>query len=204
MGAPMNKLLRQRGPRGQQRGVVLLVVLVVLALMLLAGFGVMRAVDTSNVVAGNFSFQQAAVQASDRGLTDAMNALPALVTGGAGNTAVANRYYTTIQTPVDARGVPTGIDWSAVSCSDWTGAAVTNCATETGNYRIQYVIERRCTAAPNLGSLGEIRGQCEYEPSATALSPTSIGVRYRVIVRVRGPRGTDTYVESMVSGPATR
>jgi type IV pilus assembly protein PilX len=54
---------RRNGPRRQQRGMVLIVVLVVLMMMFLAGVGVMRAADTGNVLAGNFSFQQAAVQA---------------------------------------------------------------------------------------------------------------------------------------------
>ena len=45
---------RSRGIRGRsQRGAVLFVVLMVLGLLLLAGLGVMRSVDTGNVIAGN-------------------------------------------------------------------------------------------------------------------------------------------------------
>ena len=79
--------------QSRQQGMVLLVVLVVLSLMFLAGLGVMRAADTGNVIAGNFSFQQAAMQASDRALTDAVNSLATIVVGGAGNTNINNRYW---------------------------------------------------------------------------------------------------------------
>lgn len=193
--------------QSRQQGMVLLVVLVVLSLMFLAGLGVMRAADTGNVIAGNFSFQQAAMQASDRALTDAVNSLATIVVGGAGNTDINNRYWAQQQTALDARGVPTAVNWDNVSCTDPSGAAVTNCAVDAGNYRIQYVIERMCAytagSAPNMSDINDIRGKCEYEPSVTALSAGSIALRYRVLVRVRGPRGTEGFFESMVSGPAS-
>lgn len=185
------------------RGMVLLVVLVVLALLLLAGAGAMRAVDTGNVISGNFSFQQAATQATDRALADAMNTAAGVVAGGAGNTAVGNRYYTTRQSAVDSRGFPSAIDWSTVTCVDPTGAVITSCSTDNGQYRIQYVIERLCSVNPDLSDISDIRAKCEYEASVGALSPNSIALRYRVMMRVRGPRGTESWFEAMVSGPAS-
>lgn len=182
---------------------VLLVVLVVLALLLLAGAGAMRAVDTGNVISGNFAFQQAATQAADRALSDAMNTAAAAVAGGGGNVAVSNRYYTTRQTLVDSRGFPSAVDWTAVTCVDPTGAVVSSCGTDNGDYRVQYVIERMCSADPDLADINDIRAKCEYEASAGALSPASIALRYRVIMRVRGPRGTENWFEAMVSGPAS-
>lgn len=184
------------------RGMVLLAVLVVLAMMLLAGAGAMRSVDTGNVIAGNFAFQQSAVQASDRPLTDALNALSGLVAGGGGNTAVPNRYLNVQQSALDARGFPSVIDWNSVSCTNAIGQALANCNQDTGDYRIQYVIERRCSANPDLGNPSDIRSLCEYEASPTALSAGSIPVRYRVLIRVRGPRNTEGWFEAMVAGPA--
>ncbi len=191
------------GRGAAQRGMVLIVVLVVLVLLLLAGAGAMRAVDSGNVLAGNFSFQQAAMQSADRALTDALNTAAGAVVGGGGNTAVANRYFNTRQTVLDARGFPTAVDWTAVACVDPTGAAITDCATDTGEYRVQYVIERMCSANPDLTSISDIRTKCDYEASTGAVSPASIGVHYRVITRVRGPRGTESWFEAMVSGPAS-
>ncbi|MBN9206575.1 pilus assembly PilX family protein [Methylibium petroleiphilum] len=229
--AVTNKPLRPStlGTARRQRGVVLLVVLVVLSLMFLAGLGVMRAADTSNVIAGNFSFQQAAVQASDRAIRDAMNTLAGVVAAGGGNNDVANRYFATQQTVLDAKGIPTAINWNNVSCSDPDGVAVANCALENGGYRVQYVIERLCSSNPTISTppatsdLADIRAKCEYEPNLlatdaayqaptppggtapapTANSATSIALRYRVLIHVRGPRGTEGWFESVVSGPAT-
>ena len=88
---PANMRRRQRaGSRhGRQRGMVLLVVLVVLVLTFLGGMSAIRAADTGNVIAGNLSFQQAAAQASDRALTDALTVIANRVAGGAGNTPVS-------------------------------------------------------------------------------------------------------------------
>jgi type IV pilus assembly protein PilX len=199
---PSNGYPGLRGRR-DQGGMVLIVVLVVLMVTFLAGTGVIRAAFNGNVIAGNFSFQQAAVQASDRAITDALTVVANRVAGGSANTAVDHQYFPVRQSPVDARGVPTAITWASVPCVNEKGALVADCAAETGNYRVQYVIERMCSANPDLTDVTDIRGKCEYEASDTAMAPSSIGVRYRVLIRVRGPRGTDSWFESVVSGPAS-
>lgn len=188
---------------GDQRGMVLIVVLVVLGLMFLAGVGVMRAADTANVISGNFSFQQAAVAVSDRAVTDALNVVTARVANGAGNTAVNNQYLATRAATVDSRGIPTSIAWASVACVDEKGAGIADCAADTGNYRLQYVVERMCSSNPTLTDINDIRAKCEYEASSTALSASSIGVRYRVLIRVRGPRSTESWFEAMLTGPAS-
>jgi Tfp pilus assembly protein PilX len=188
--------------RRSQDGMILLVVLMVLGMLLLAGAGVMRAVDTGNVISGNFSFQQSAVQASDRAVRAAMDNLAARVAGGNVNNNASHSYFSTRQTAVDSRGFPSSIDWNSVACFDENGGSVTSCSTENGNYRIQYVTERLCASNPSLGDINDIRAKCEYEASVSALTPTSIAVRYRLIIRVRGPRGTEGWYEAMVSGPA--
>jgi len=193
---------RRMSARRAARGMVLMVVLVVLALLLLAGAGAMRAVDTGNVISGNFSFQQAATQAADRALTDALNTTAAAVVGGGGNADVPNRYFATRQAAVDSRGFPSAINWSNVACVSRNGVVIPACDTDAGNYRIQYVIERMCAASPDLADINDIRAKCEYEASVGAVSAFTIALRYRVILRTRGPRGTEQWFEAMVSGPA--
>lgn len=200
-----SKALQVAG-RKHEQGMVLIVVMVVLALMFLAGIGVMRAADTGNVISGNFSFQQAAVQASDRAINDALTAVSNQVISGGGNTGVANRYLATRATAVDLRGIPTAIDWAAVPCVDATGVGLADCTTDSGNYRVQYAVERMCAQLPDLSvvdNVTDIRAKCEYEASATALTISTIGIRYRVLIRVRGPRGTESWFEAMVSGAAS-
>lgn len=200
---PRTPSLRPRARRGQQRGMVLILVLVILAISFLAGLGAMRAADTANVVAGNFSFQQGAAQASDRAVTDALSVIANRVAGGAGNTAVSNQYLAVRDSTVDSLGVPASVNWANVSCTDEKGALIADCAADAGNYRVQYVIERQCNSAPTLTDITDIRARCEYEASDDATSATSISLRYRVLIRVRGPRGTERWFEAVVAGPAS-
>jgi type IV pilus assembly protein PilX len=187
----------------RQQGLVLVAVLVVLVIVLLAGLSAMRSVQTGNAVAGNFAFRQAAMQASDRAVDDALAAIATQVAGGGGNNALANRYLPVIDTTVNALGVPAAIDWTQVSCADEKGRIVADCAADDGNYRVQYVVERRCKGIPDFLNIQDIRARCEYEPTAAAVSVETIALRYRVLVRVRGPRGTESWFEAMVSGPAS-
>jgi type IV pilus assembly protein PilX len=57
----------------RQNGVVMLVALIVLVIMTMAGLALMRSMDTTNLIAGNMAFKQAATQAADAGL-EAANA----------------------------------------------------------------------------------------------------------------------------------
>jgi type IV pilus assembly protein PilX len=191
-------------PLRHQRGAVLMAVLLVLGLLLLAGLGVLRSVDTSNVIAGNYSFQQQAMLASDRAINVAMNSLPTRVAGSGGNTAAANAYLNLRATSVDSRGFPSTIDWSAVACADEVGTTITNCeVTAGGRYRVQYVIERLCTEQPTLNDIQSLRANCEYEANVATGAANAIALRYRIVVRVRGPRNTEGWYEAMVSAPAS-
>ena len=201
IGARAKRLRSLR--RRSQNGAVLFLVLMVLGLLLLAGLGVMRTVDTSNVIAGNYSFQQAAVQASDRAVTDAMNGLASIVVAGGGNSNVANRYYQLRQTTLDSRGFPTAVNWSNVACANEIGQSISDCDASVGNYRVQYVIERLCSAQPTLTDVSSLRANCEYEAAATATTAAAVALRYRILIRVRGPRSTEGWFEAVVSGPAT-
>lgn len=66
----------------RQRGVVLLITLIILVAMMLAGIGMMRSIDTTTMIAGNVAFRQATLQAGDSGLTTAYNALLAVTNNG--------------------------------------------------------------------------------------------------------------------------
>ena len=62
-----------RPPRGgarraRQAGVVLMMALIVLVAMTLAGIALVRSVDTSNIIAGNLAFKQAATNSGDTGV----------------------------------------------------------------------------------------------------------------------------------------
>lgn len=181
----------------EQRGVALFIALIALIAMSMAGLALMRAVDTSNVVAGNLAFRQAALQATDTGIETAVTTL-ATITGSAleatyptGSSTGGANYYPTIQT-TGTNGIPTAIVWNNVAST-----------TVNGNYRVQYVIDRLCQGpAP----VTDIAGKC-YVAEPLGGGTKKVGgqvfsssqkVYYRVTVRVTGPRNTVSIVQAIL------
>lgn len=195
-----------------QRGVVLVMALIVLAAMTLAGIGLMRSVFTGNKVAGNLAFQQSAMHEADRGIEAAVTWLEdrnavAPVTlhnaklPGAGNLG----YFAAWQPnndPVDANG-----SWEQ-SWANWEATGRVNELPRdalTGN-RVRFVIHRLCNAegAPESGIF------CNASPSrvgdegsgrGSGVPPIAVPSQryYRVTVRVDGPRNTVSFVQSVVA-----
>ena len=69
-------------PPRQQRGMVLLIALIVLVAMTLAAIGMMRSVDTTTVIAGNVAFKQTTLQSADQGISTAYSALLSIANVG--------------------------------------------------------------------------------------------------------------------------
>lgn len=183
--------------RGRQRGVVsTLIAVIVLLVTLLAAVALLRSVDTSNTLAGNIAFKQITTQEAEYAYKDVLNNL-GLFSGqpGLGEQAIGNWYFPFLQ-PVDTRGVPTTL-------LTLNNGAVP--AAYTGQDKIHYVVERMCpqagpalTVAPN---------QCVV-PGATVTGGSTTGNQggfsggalagYRLTVRVDGPRGATTYVQTIL------
>src|SRR5262249_39720144 len=83
---------RQAVGRARERGVVLMVALIVLVAMTLAGIALMRSVDTTTLIAGNLAFQQSATNGGDIGTETAIAWLE------------ANNSGTTLYSSYDAQG----------------------------------------------------------------------------------------------------
>lgn len=182
-------------PARNQQGVVLFIALIVLVTMTLAGLALIRSVDTSNVIAGNLSFRQGAVQASDAGVEAVVAALPGIISASQ-STNIPNKYYATMQT-LDVKGIPIptpAIDWGKAP-----SAVVTDPVGGGELYKANYVIERMCSVA----NVTDKETQCVADvarddgshkpPGPKIKSPP--GVYYRVTLRVSGPRNTVSYVQ---------
>lgn len=204
--------------RARQRGVVLFVALIAMAVLALAASAMIRSADTSAVIAGNLAFKDAATHAADTGVERAFNTLQALATA---DVDVPNRYFTLMQ-PVDARGVPTTANWANVPCYDTSGGATAVSCADASAYRVQYVIERLCSSAPIPGELPTaLSSKCVASlPSSAAAGndrnshklsgrdygapPDTTGIltiHYRVTVRVQGPRNTASLVQATIELP---
>jgi len=182
----------------RERGVVLVISLIILVAMSLAGLALVRSTDTGNVISGNMAFRAAAVQAVDVGVEDAFQAVTS-ATGYAVNpeAAVANKYFPQIQDTTGPDSVPDGlpdITWSTVAGS-----------TPTDGNTIRWVAERMCNGLTTTRDL--ILANCSTAPGAPnssqkpGLAPTNqnFAVAYRVTIRVEGPRNTVAMAQAIVA-----
>jgi len=210
-------------PLKRQKGVVLIITLIVLVAMTLAAIALVRSVDTGNVVAGNMAFKQGAVQSADAGTETAITWL----TGVAGiatsyDDIPEQGYYATSQEELD----PTGnngdpnhalIDWDGNDCNDAVAdGTATNCiepfpanpgdaVPNAAGYIVQYVIHRLCpsTGLPsNCASTsstvaGTSSGAKDYTSKGGLSGETEVEY-YRITSRVKGPRNTVSYVETII------
>ena len=210
-----------RTARSLQQGASLFVAMVTLVIITLAGIALVRSVDTGMLVAGNLTFKEASLSATDVGLEEAnlflRNTIMAAGAGvynsnspsGCANAVSATslgtcRYFARTQ-PESTDG-SLFIDWSS------TNIPIT---TLNGSYQIQYVIDRLCTADTSIGVtlLGPPAqmNNAAYRCHTTFLDPggskkggavpppdSKVAVQFRITVRVVGPRNATSIVQTIV------
>jgi len=210
-------------PRSQ-RGVVLILTLIVLVAMTLAAIALVRSVDTGNMLAGNMAFKQGATNAGDAG-TEA--GIAYLRTGGTSGVALAGSaesyvdipaqgYYATAQN-LDMTGNsqdPTRglVDWDSNNCNSAPASACVRPAPSvtnaTGN-TVTFIINRLCSQA---GATNNAGNDCVTFLAQGGQSPRRSELKYgldrrfslvpvefyRITSRVTGPRHTVSYVEAVV------
>jgi type IV pilus assembly protein PilX len=169
-----------------QRGVTMLVVLVLMSVMLLGAMSLARLTEISTMAAGNSSFRDVGLQASEVGLNNGFAQLTALADP---ESNTGNWYFATMQV-LDANGLPQ-IDWTVVP------------ATQVGAYDVRTVAERMCSVTPVADTLQQclVRQVLAGEGSRSGdnvVDPPN-ATQYRVTVRVVGPKGTQTWVQSLMT-----
>ena len=192
--------------RAGQRGSVLLIALILLVAMSLAGIALIRSVSTSNIIAGNLAFQQAATHSADVGVETALTFLRA--NSGAGTTTLHSSVLTGTGTKyVALRQDPAaGQSWDAFWTATLAGSgAVNTIAADAAGNTVSYVIHRLCDNAGPPAYPG-----CSAPPIDTGAASSSMGggvvqvagdkqVYYRITARVTGPRNTLSYVQAIVA-----
>ena len=188
----------------RQRGVMLIIALIVLVAMTMAGIAMMRSVDTATIVAGNIAYKQSTISGADQGLQAAYfwltsNALgPKLHSDDVPSGYVSN--------------VPgTEPDW--MNSGSWSEALALNSGNPDayGNV-VSYVIHRMCpvrNCAPGATCIGNVNS-CGTTPDSTLVTGEGIDmtkanffqkppmIHYRVTARAVGPRNATTVVQMMV------
>ncbi|TLD44586.1 MAG: hypothetical protein FAZ92_03136 [Accumulibacter sp.] len=187
----------------RQQGVVLLVALIVLVALTLAGVALVRSVDTANLVAGNMSFHQSAIQAGERSTELALNNW-LQPNNTMGNTTLHNNATGYVAAGMN-QGPAAGQSWDAY----WTaltagGLTPINGGTDAAQNTVQYIVHRLCatTGAPHLANCAREPASTNTGGSQTAGGIAPIGnnrVYYRVTTRIEGPRRTVAYIQTIVA-----
>jgi type IV pilus assembly protein PilX len=204
--------------RDRQQGVVLYIALIVLVAMTLAASALIRSVETGTMVAGNLAFKQGATHAADGGSEAAIAYLTPLVSTAASyNDQITAGYYATFPSALDITGNSNDrtrlrVDWDDNTCAGVTNAGCIKASppiTDAAGNTVKYIIHRLCQST---GDSNAISNSCVIYKSATSLSPKrgeiKVGddkrfepfptVYYRVTTRVKGPRNTVSFVETML------
>lgn len=209
----------------RQLGLSLLVALIALAAMSMAGVALIRSIDTNSLIAGNLAFRQNSTTSADTGVEAArqwlMNASSAYLqddhsdqgyyatradTGGEDNKGMD-------LTGSRTKSTNDNIKWIDATDSEQTGSHKPFCEANndaTGN-RICYVIHRMC----------DVPGSIDSAECSTSTTSDSDGIsmgtygrgstyhdeiqgpgatmgRYRITVRVSGPRNNNSYVQVFI------
>jgi Tfp pilus assembly protein PilX len=214
----MNTALTYAGRTGAtalrqgQRGITLIIALVVLVAMTLAGVALMRSVDSATLLSGNLAFRQSATASSDQGLETAIvflrNASVATLQSSGGG------YFATLPAAdVDFTGNATPA--SSTDDFSWSSNAVTVATPDAAGNRVSYVIHRLCsvgTVALNANTCTTMMADATGGASTSALvggetyrdpylTPKASALRgiYRITVRIAGPRNTYSYVQASIA-----
>lgn len=203
-----------RTPPSAQRGVVLLIALIMLVAMTLGVIALVRSVNMTNIIAGNLAFQQGATNSGDTGIEVAINWLETN-NGPTLYLPVAAQGYSA------TRGDPaTGQSWDAYWRASLSAQAVTVNPNLPGTFMayaasapnaagntVSYAIQRLCAQAlpPSSANAG-----CSQPPATVSTGSSSKGagvvaltygsqVYYRITSRIAGPRNTVSYVQAIVA-----
>ena len=177
-------------PRTEQRGVVLVVVL------LIGLAGLLRSADTSGLMVGNLAFRRDLTNRAEEAIAAAKATL-ASSSFDPTNDALTTAHYSSSRLANGNTGVPTVLDsgYSSTIGSDTTDSSVSGDTSIT--YR--YVIDRQCNASGAFST-----STCEYIAYSTTSNGTSGAANcngsncaiYRISVRVAGPRNTVAYFQT--------
>lgn len=197
---------RSQRTHGRERGIVLIIALIVMVALSFAGVALVRAVDTTTAVVGNLAFRQAAISPANLAVEEATAALFAdankagapLIADKTQN-LLAQNYYASRQAGEDVRGIPVQLQKKA----NYTLPRVLF-ADAQQYFEVRYMIERSCKP----GYVGPANAaNCDMMPPKQGMG-TTVGDTapptlpqipfYRLTVRVDGPQNTTAFLQAML------
>ena len=186
----------------RQRGVVLLISLIVFIVLSLAGLALLRSVDTTSLITGNLAFRQAAVRAADIATDQALNTLfRELSSEELTDNQLLKGYVASMpenENPIGTKA------WEVFWKTKIAGARAIELAPDAIGNTVAYTIQRMCRdkGMPEFA-------HCVTAPTTWQTPGTNLGVDvppipsppqyyYRITTRVVGPRNTTVFIQTAV------
>jgi type IV pilus assembly protein PilX len=188
--------------KNRQKGLVLLISLIVLVVMTLAAIALVRSMSGSNQIANNLALRQGTTAAADVALEKARFWLIAQSQNAPGvlNSASNANGYSPINTPnpIAGNAWAAGINW--VYANPNVGNAPLeqvkiNEALNANGYRAAYFIQRSCATA---GKKTPNRSGCDLQKMSPnePESNSEYQMIYKITVRIEGPKNTVTFYQA--------
>jgi type IV pilus assembly protein PilX len=183
--------------RAAQRGVVLILALIVLVAMTLASVALFRTVESGILVAGNIGMQKGAVRAGETGLNTAAAWLysqgqtDSSVLDGTSATSAAG-YSPLLQDP------GSGQNWSGFWDAVLSNFNPITLPPDSAGNQVQYVVQRMCDGTGPIGTVNCLSPPLSTAPGTCKTSDCphfdwSSTVYYRITCKiVNGPSGRQT------------
>lgn len=208
--APSLQFVRPRAARSQ-RGAILIISLVVLAIMLISAAALMRSFDVSLSSAGNLAFKRDLAQHSEQAVETVLARFRTggpLATSAARQNSVINLNYSAVALASNAQGIP-----NALLADNLPANVGTEGDIDAGqSVTLRYVVDRLCTATgagsetpdncavagANLVPGGSSGNWLRAERAAPggAAGAVQQQVIYRISVRATGPRNTQSFFQT--------
>lgn len=194
--------------RPAERGVVLLLCLIVLVVLLAGGVAVMRSMNTSLSSAGNLAFKRDLVNQGEQAADTALKLFStgALSAVGADLVSVKDVNYSAERLPSNDRGIPLALLSDSAFDAVASAAKDIEDTSRKDHVKVRYVIDRLCNA-----SGAASKSSCVYAPATTDVRGGSVqesqrppppkALVYRLSVRVDGPRDTQVFLQSSFTKP---
>ncbi len=199
--------------RRRQRGVTLIIAMIILGAMMLSGIAMFRKLSASAMISGNLAFTNSAIAGADFGAESArawlmLQSGRQLFTGA----QFARGYfpahcYTLPADEVASRNCGTSAtpaDFDPTTF-DWTNQATVVTTNDGAGNDVRYVVHRLCNVVGSLDTAGQScvlalqtnagsggHGTVTY---GTQQLSTTMRPYYRVTTRVRGPRNATVYTQ---------
>lgn len=199
------------GPRSlgvkSQRGISVVVALMMLSAILLAAVGLIRSADSAGLISGNYAFQKDAIGSTEEAIFAAMRTFStAGISGGSvggvpqDQANVPPWYFASTQTSTGGTNAPYGIPDALAGAVPVVGGPIVVGHPARPN-TAYFMVERLC---PNAG---EIQSNCALGAMVASGQQASgaplkfvAQTLYRITVRVDGGRGAQAFAQVVVPG----